>query len=160
MTPHPSESHSISLFPCVDRGVVGHIDTHTHTHICASTEEYFSGGACDLISAWCDDIIRRRRGPSSFEREIYKAEKGIRVPHMYCQCLARAGRGRLHHRGPQGCTVTLALRVGVSLTSYSHMVQREPVLRVEAPGLSEGSARLLPASEHVSPLRNTAVWCR
>ena len=26
--------------------------------------------------------------------------------------------------------------------------------------LSEGSARLLPASENVSPLRNTAVWCR
>jgi hypothetical protein len=30
---------------------------------------------------------------------------------------------------PQGCTVTLVLRVGVSLTSYSHIVQREPVLR-------------------------------
>ena len=45
-----------------------------------------------MISAWCDHIIGRRRVPSSLERE---AEKGIRVPHMYCRCLARAGRGRL-----------------------------------------------------------------
>ena len=41
VTPHPSESHPISLSPCVDRGVVGHIDTHTHTHIRAPTEEIF-----------------------------------------------------------------------------------------------------------------------
>ena len=32
--------------------------------------------------------------------------------------------------------------------------------RRPGPDLLEGSARLLPASEHVSPLRNTAVWCR
>jgi hypothetical protein len=38
---HHSESHPILLSPCVDRGVVGHIDTHTHTHICAPTEEIF-----------------------------------------------------------------------------------------------------------------------
>jgi hypothetical protein len=41
VTPHPSESHPISLSPCVDRGVVGHIDTHTHTHIRVPTEEIF-----------------------------------------------------------------------------------------------------------------------
>jgi len=64
VTPHPSESHPISLSPCVDRGVVGHIDTHTHAHkYVYPPRKYFSGGACDLISAWCDDIIGRRRGP-------------------------------------------------------------------------------------------------
>ena len=41
VTPHPSESHPISLSPCVDRGFVGHIDTHTHTHIRVPTEETF-----------------------------------------------------------------------------------------------------------------------
>jgi hypothetical protein len=35
---------------------------YTYVH---PPRKYFSGGACDLISAWCDDIIRRRRGPSS-----------------------------------------------------------------------------------------------
>ena len=40
-----------------------------------------------------------------------------------------------------GFTLTFVLRVGVSLTSYSHIVQREPVLRGEGPSLSEGSAR-------------------
>ena len=35
--------------------------------------------------------------------------------------------------GPQGYTVTLVLRVWVSLTSHSHIVQREPVLRGEGP---------------------------
>ena len=35
------ESHPISLSPCVDRGFVGHIDTHTHTHIRVPTEETF-----------------------------------------------------------------------------------------------------------------------
>jgi len=34
---------------------------------------------------------------------------------------------------PQGYTVTLVLRVWVSLTSYSPIVQREPVLRGEGP---------------------------
>jgi hypothetical protein len=38
VTPHPSESHPISLSPCVDRGVVGHIDTHAHILIRALTE--------------------------------------------------------------------------------------------------------------------------
>jgi hypothetical protein len=35
--------------------------------------------------------------------------------------------------GPQGYNVTLVLRVWVSLTSYTHIVQREPVLRGEVP---------------------------
>jgi hypothetical protein len=51
-----------------------------------------------------------------------------------------------------------ALAAGVSLTSYSHMVQREPVLGGGGgASLSEGSARLLPASGRVSLLRNTTV---
>jgi hypothetical protein len=35
--------------------------------------------------------------------------------------------------GPQGYTITLVLRVWVSLTSYSHIVQRETFLRGEGP---------------------------
>ena len=41
VTPHPIESHLISPSPYVDRGVVGHIDTHTHTHTRVPTEEIF-----------------------------------------------------------------------------------------------------------------------
>jgi len=65
--------------------------------------------------------------------------------------------------GPQGYTVTRVLRVWVSLTSYSHIflsLFKDNPYSGRAPGLSEGRARLLPASGHVSSLRNTAVWCR
>jgi hypothetical protein len=36
----------------------------------------------------------------------------------------------------------------------------DPFSGGRAPGLSGDSARLLPASGHVSPLQNTAVWCQ
>ena len=39
VTPHPSESHPISLSPCVDRDIIGYIDTHTPTP--THTEEIF-----------------------------------------------------------------------------------------------------------------------
>ena len=45
VTPHPNKSHPISLSPCVHRGIVGHIDTHIHTHIRSPTEENISQAA-------------------------------------------------------------------------------------------------------------------
>jgi len=44
VTPRPGESHPISLSPCADHGVHGiggHIDTHTHIHTSAHTEDIF-----------------------------------------------------------------------------------------------------------------------
>jgi hypothetical protein len=41
VTAHPRESHPISLSPCVDHGIAGHIDTHTHIHTSAHTEDIF-----------------------------------------------------------------------------------------------------------------------
>ena len=47
------------------------ISTHnTHIHTSAHTEDIFLRRLGDLVSAWCDDIVGRRRGPSSLEREI------------------------------------------------------------------------------------------
>ena len=79
MTPHPREMHSISLPPRVDRDVVGHIDTHTHT----ISEEifHFSDGACDLMFAWCD-VIGRSKRPSSLEREIEGRTRNTCAPHV------------------------------------------------------------------------------
>ena len=78
--------------------------------------------------------------------------------------LSSASKGVTHghslHLLPRGYTVTLVLRGWACLTSYSHVVYREPGLRGRAPDLLEGSARLLPASGHETPLRNTAGWCR
>jgi hypothetical protein len=50
--------------------------------------------------------------------------------------------------GPQGCTVTLVLHVWVSLTSYSHIVQREPVLRGEGPRFVGRQCALAPSLGH------------
>ena len=42
--------------------------THTYTQV-YTPRIYFTGGACDLVSAWCDDVVvGRRRGSSSLER--------------------------------------------------------------------------------------------
>ena len=85
-----------------------------------------------------------------------------RISERLLLCTERLSHGHSHHLLPRGYTVTLALRVWVCLTSYCTLTlfKGSLVSGGRAPDLLEGSARLLAASRHVSPLRNTAVWCR
>ena len=60
-----------------------HKHTHTHTHTHAYTlRKHFSGSACDLMSAWRDDVVGCCRRPSSPERVIEGGKRDTCAPHV------------------------------------------------------------------------------